>query len=753
MKKRTFILLSTILCVLVTVSLVAYTLVGIFKNNKTEQPVPETPPTVDVGVGDSGELTNDSLTLNMIIGDVYSGTVLTAENYTGTLLQANASGQLVAAVAGSENISVVNGSVVYACAIRVYEKGDGSEGNPYNIIDAEDLITLVAENEGVFAYYSQQCDLDLSDYNTWIPLGKLSSPFIGSYNGNHYSIENLNIEVTPENKENYIDNVQTAGGVNGTILTTGFFGFVGDPKGNVTSEIANISIINANINTTAIETADVRANLQLTQSYVGVLAGFVVNTKVSGTADDAVAVITSTINSSVFCDDTKATCGAVSAFIGGAKDSMVSGFNVKSEVTAKNPGIVKATDKGYKYYGATVTGILGRVQNTNVKDFEVDLSVTARNYENTIISGAIGYITDTNTVNTIENINVNNLYVKLTTYSYTSNIAGIVAGAVAGNLNEQCLIQNVNVNNAIVYAIGTGQVSGLIDVNYGSVKNCTVSGLFKGSIVAGIVNTNYGEICYDNHHQSAYAVNDVKLVGQTKIGGVAIYNYGKLSGSSEKTQIKATLEWSVVIKDFEANEDNFMMAGIAVVNAGDNAIIENFYTLTFLKDAVNAGGVVGWFGSHTAFNGTTYEGGTIKNVVVNTSIRTIVGGVGLSVYSGKSDVVGGVVAIVNSTSKTLSIENVSGVVSLNHGVSGIYGVNVYGTFIGKSNANVNITSSNASETLEATIFTNYSAQGTQYIGYLVGQEVNGTVTVGEEVKVIIALIKTAPHAQVGRINK
>lgn len=750
MKKRIFILLSTILCALVTVSLVTISVVDIFKNKKG-QPAPEETPTVEVGVG-SGELTSDNLTLNMIVGDVYSGSVLSVENYTGTLLVANESGALVATNAGKESISVVNGSVVYTCAINVYEKGEGTQEKPYNIVDAEDLITLVAENEGEFAYYAQQCDLDLSAYASWTPIGKLTAPFIGSYNGNGYAVKNMSIVVTEENMSNYIDNAQVVAGRNGSMLTTGFFGLVGDPQGNNISEISNISVVNAKIDTTAIETEEVRSNIQLTQSYVGVLAGFVVNTTVSGTAEEVVSTVTSTINSSIFCDDTTSTRGAVSAFIGGAKASTISGFAVKSEITAKNPGLVQPVDGGYKYYGATVVGLVGRVQDSNIEDFTVELSVTARNYENTIISGAIGYVTDTNTDNTIRNIEVNNLLVKLTTYSYTSNKAGIIAGAVAGNLNEQCVIEDVNVNNAIVNAIGTGQVSGIIDVNYGTVKNCTVSGLFKGSIVAGVVNTNYGTVTYDDNIEKAYAVDDVKLVGQTKVGGVAVYNYGTLSGSESLTQIKATLEWSIVRKDFDSHKNEFMMAGIAVVNAGESAVIENFYTVTFLKDVVNAGGVVGWFGSYTAVNGTQYEGGSIKNVVVNASIRTIAGQTGITTYSGQSDVVGGVVAIACETAKALEIADVTGVVSLNYNVAGTYGVNVFGTIIGKSLANVNITSSDATATIEATVFTNYAGQGTQYVGYVVGQKVSGTVTVGKEVKVVIAVTETAENATVGEIN-
>lgn len=738
MKKRIFILLSTILCALVTVSLVTYSVVDIFKTKKTPSE-PENPPIEDVAV-DSGDLTSDNYLLNMLVGDEYNGSILTAENYNGSLLTVNSNGILVATTVGEESLSVVNGSVVYSCKIRVFSVGDGSQENPYNIIRPEDLITRVNDLNGEFGYYAQQCDLDLTGYAPWTPIGSLTNPFVGSYNGNNHKVTGLNIAITPENVNDYVDNAQVVAGNNGTMLTAGFFGFVGDPAGNNISEIKNVSIVDAKIDTTEIQKDGIRDSITLTQSYVGVLAGFVINTNVSGSTQESLSTVSSVINGSLFADNVTSTRGAVSAFIGGAKDSTLAGYAISSKITANNPGVIKQTASGKVYYGGTVVGLLGRSQNTNVQDFEIELDVVAKNYENTIISGAIGYITDTNTDNTIQNIKVNNLSVKLNRYSYVDNKAGIIAGAVAGNLNEQCIIRNVSVNNAIVNAIGTGQVSGIIDVNYGIVENCSVSGLFKGSIVAGVVNTNYGTVRYTEDFSELYAVNDVKLVGQTKIGGVAIYNYGQLSGDNNLTQIKATLEWSIVRAKFDENKDNFMMAGIAVVNSGD-AVIENFYTVTFLKDAVNAGGVVGWF-----------EGGKISNIIANTSIRTIAGKVGTQTYSGKSDVVGGIVAIASNASKQLEIANVSGVVSLNYNVSGTYGVNVYGTIIGKVDANVKITSTDAT-TIETTINTNYSSEATQYIGYIAGRVVSGSVNVDANVKVVVAVVSTADNAIVGEINK
>lgn len=768
MKKRVFILVSTILCALVTISLVTYTVVGIFSSNK---PIaePETPPTTEVGVG-SGELVSENLALNFIVGDEYDGTILSAENYVGSLLSANVSGKLVATTVGTENVTVVSGNVAYSCQINVYEKGDGSEEHPFNIIRPEDLITLVQTGieTGEYYHYAQQCDLDLSEYESWAPLGKLITPFVGAYDGNGYAVKNMNITVTKDNLSNYLDNAQTQGGSNGSMLTVGFFGFVGDPLGESVSEIKNLSIVEANISTVdieaksasaQIESAEYRNSLNITQSYVGVLAGYVINANVSGTEGETVSVVSSTINSSIYCDDTTSTRAGISAFIGGASSSNISGYEVKSVVTSKNAGTVKEINSGYAFYGTTIAGILGRNYNTNVADFVVELEVYAKNYQNTAIAGAVGYVVKPSADKevSIKNIQINNLYVSMTNASYVSDKTGIIAGAVIANFNPLCVIENISVSDAVVYASTTGQISGIINTNDGVIKNCTVTGFMKGVEVSGVVNTNYGSVVWDESI-SDFAV-DVKLVGKVKVGGVAIYNFGELKGSESLTQVKASMGWNTVTTSFESIKEEAMMAGIAVVNAGSNASVSNFYTLSYMGPAtlnsgggvINAGGVVGFFGAYTLSNGTKYEGGSINNVIANTSIQTIAGEVGESAYAGRTGVVGGIVAIVGETNVISTISNVSGNVTVNNKTDGIYGLEIYGTIIGLNNGKVEVSCGDASLNIQATVFTNYTSATTQYIGYLVGKN-EGEFEIDKNTKVIISVIETANGAVVGNIN-
>lgn len=738
MKKRIFILLSSILCVLVTVALVTYTLVGIFSVKKVD-PTPEQPPVVDTTV-ETEDITNDSHTLLMIVGDEYSGSILTAENYTGSLLTVGGNGKLVATTAGTENFSVQVQNMVYACKITVLEKGDGSEANPYNIIRPEDLIELVANANGEHKYYSQQCDLDLSAYESWVSIGTLTNPFIGSYNGNGYAIKNMNIVVTPQNIANYIDNAQTAGGTNGKMLTVGFFGFVGDANGNVGSEISNLSIHEAKIDTSAIETEEELAKTTLTQAYVGVLAGYTAHTTVVAGEN---SIITSSINSSIYADDTYSTRGGVSAFIGGAVRSDLSGYEVKSNITAKNPGTLSGTAGAYKYHGTTISGILGRNNSTNVSDFVVSLSVAARNYENTCISGGIGYIVKPTNAGemTIENIVIKEMYVTLSTYSYTSNKTGIVAGAVIANYNPDCTVQNIEVQNIIVNGIGTAQVSGIIDTNRGEVKNVRVSGLMKGTVVAGIANTNEGKISWTNDFVG-YAVN-AEIKAQTKGAGVVIYNKGTIVGADDLTQIKAVIRWSVVRKDFEKIAGSAWLTGVAYSNSGS---IKNLYTHTNIIDAINASGVVGLMDS-----------GEIKNVDFNTTIRTLSGKVGSTVYSGKSNIVAGVVGVASKNANSKSIIDVRGNITVNNtkviNTAFNYGLNIYGSIVGKADSDITIASSMANYSVQATVFTNATSAQTQYIGYVVGKVASdASVSVEPSVKVEIAVISVAPGAAVGEMN-
>lgn len=71
--------------------------------------------------------------------------------------------------------------------------GSGTAGDPYIISNA---IELQAMNTDLAAYYSLDNNIDLNGI-TWTPIGNVSTPFIGSFDGNDYTISHLVIDPAP----------------------------------------------------------------------------------------------------------------------------------------------------------------------------------------------------------------------------------------------------------------------------------------------------------------------------------------------------------------------------------------------------------------------------------------------------------------------------------------------------------------------------------------------------------------------------
>ena len=69
--------------------------------------------------------------------------------------------------------------------------GSGTTGDPYQVATASDLDDV---RNDLSAYYIQTANIDLSGYANWVPIGEVySTPFIGSYYSNGFTISNLTI--------------------------------------------------------------------------------------------------------------------------------------------------------------------------------------------------------------------------------------------------------------------------------------------------------------------------------------------------------------------------------------------------------------------------------------------------------------------------------------------------------------------------------------------------------------------------------
>ncbi|MDR1340874.1 MAG: 5'-nucleotidase C-terminal domain-containing protein, partial [Prevotellaceae bacterium] len=88
---------------------------------------------------------------------------------------------------GQETIPNTNSQVPVVC--------DGSEENPYQIFNANDLVYFRDHiNQGKFGgkYFKQIKDIDfLWDIKNWIPIGTMEHPFSGHYDGSRCLISNL----------------------------------------------------------------------------------------------------------------------------------------------------------------------------------------------------------------------------------------------------------------------------------------------------------------------------------------------------------------------------------------------------------------------------------------------------------------------------------------------------------------------------------------------------------------------------------
>lgn len=121
--------------------------------------------------------------------------------------------------------------------------GDGTSPNPYQI---ENCLQLQEIRDNLNAHYILINNIDCSDTPNWnmglgfTPIGNLSTPFSGAFNGNGYMISNLFINRA---NEDYV----------------GLFGYMSD----IISNVENVTLMNTNITG---------------RDYVGGLAGYVYTT-------------------------------------------------------------------------------------------------------------------------------------------------------------------------------------------------------------------------------------------------------------------------------------------------------------------------------------------------------------------------------------------------------------------------------------------------------------------------------------------
>ncbi|MBP3630384.1 MAG: hypothetical protein J6J23_02725 [Clostridia bacterium] len=648
MKKRIFLIVSSIVCCLVSLSLVIYTIV------KATQTGTSTPGADDPTTGTSNKpnyedvVNTQNIEYDLIVGDTFSDEILANNaDLLPSILTVTENKQILAKEIGYEIFVIEANGVRYNYDVQVWAKGSGTSEEPYNIINVEDLIEYVENNNKSDAYFIQQADLDLSGRN-WLPLGNEQNEFIANYDGNGYSISNMSIVV---NEENLSDYVIEANGYNSMHL--GFFGYVHG------AEIKNVSIENAVIDTTAIDSVDVRENVVINRYYVGGLAGLAYNTNIDGAGANVSVVIRSSAG------DQDGVDGAVGGLVGMASGaSIVEGYNVSATINASDVSYIKNDVK----YGANVAGLLGRLYNSLLKNCTVNADIVIGNYVNTKVAGAIVNVEG---ASIIKNLNVENVKIEINKVVKNAEQCVRMSGAI-DYISQNSKVSNSSVKNAQIMGITCGQVSGFASMNDGTIVDCNANGTLKGVFVAGLVDTNYGTVKYTD--SDIDAVN-VTVYAQIWGAGVVNDNYGTIKGASDKTDVNAQIYWYKVAEKYFVR-GNSMIAGIATINRGQ---ISNLYVVANIYDAVNAGGAVGW---------VMDNGAKLENLEVYTTVRTIKqnGDSLIQTYT-----VGGVVAVVVENS-SLDMSNIKAKMSVNSKAISAYKytLEVFGVFTGNCYGALNV---------------------------------------------------------------
>jgi filamentous hemagglutinin family protein len=398
----------------------------------------------------------------------------------------------------------------------LFASGYGTSVSPYLISSATQLQNMNNSNiVGTSYYYKLNRDVSLSGV-TWTPIGSLSSPFIGNFNGDSGS-------------NRTISNLSITGSSNSSL---GLFGYT---QG---ASISNLFLSNISISSSG--------------DYIGGLVGKADNTQISGSHTSGTVtsrggglvggLVGYAYNNTQITDSYSAATvsgyNAIGGLVGYAKDSDISNSYATGSVTGAD---------------VQVGGLIGLAEYTTTGH------TLTRNYATGNVSGKTGtggligslYGNDTYTAT---HVTVSQSYA-------TGNITDIGGEASAGLIGE---VWNVKAAINDVYA--TGNVSGADATNHGGLiaylnTNSTVSNSYSTGSVKKTDNSANGGglIGYNEDSTNANVTNsywDTTTSGlATSAGGTSkttaeLKNFGTFSGwnnlvvDGSQNNVYPQLRWS-----------------------------------------------------------------------------------------------------------------------------------------------------------------------------------------------------------------
>ena len=471
------------------------------------------------------------------------------------------------------------------------------------------------------------------------PVGNDSNSFIGSFDGNGYTVTGLFIN---RSITDYV----------------GLFGKIGIITGK---SVGNVSLVNINItghsrvggllgfmNDCTVSNSSATGNVSGTGQYIGGLAGV----EIYGSVSDSSAAVT--VNGTSNCvgglvgNNYYGTVFNSSAAGNVSGDGIVGGLIGCNGFTSSYSAVSNSSATGNVIGTSEVGGLLGRNSNGSVSDSHATGTV---NGTGGYIGGLIGYNCDGGTVsNSSATGNVGGTgqdvgglvgaaldYSAVSNSSATGNVSGTstIGGLIGSNgdgaVSDSFATGTVN---------GTSSIGGLIGQNgVGSVSNSSATGnvsagnTFGNSYVGGLMGYNAGGTV-----SNSSATGNVGGTGQG-VGGLIGYNNG--GGAVSNSHATGTV-----------NGTDYYVGGLVGRNAA--GLVSNSSASGTVSGAYSVGGLIG----------DNQPGGNVSDSYATGNV------------SGTGQSVGG---LIGSNSESVSNSSAAGTVIGSDYIGGLVGYHDYGS--------------------------------------------------------------------------
>lgn len=297
-----------------------------------------------------------------------------------------------------------------------------------------------------------------------------------------------------------------------------------------------------------------------------------------------------------------------------------------------------------------------------------------------------------------------------------------------GLVTKTGVIKNVEFENAKITAEG-GSYVGIVGHLFGNVENVTVSGSISGKSYVGVIAYmgNYkldkDDSSVDSTKNIGYSrainvTNNANVLGKSYVGGIVGFNGGKVINSTNRGEINN--------KQYPTNENVRCIGGVAGYSIGEIISSENRGRVGYSSVGVFVGGLAG------LSNGAFYFSNNYADIYGRTNVGGIVGyyttvssDSNYNEYFGSSDYQEIIDSILNSSSD--KNDDVVSSTNLNKNII-LYCYN-NGTIFGNGSVGGICGLVDISSTIRACINkANVSVESGSYVGGIVGQMKNGTIT-------------------------